>query len=180
MKSIVESSSAELLQRMKGIEELVRQNSSSGPSSVPTNSSSYKMFHHPSDGKFRRVPPGWVFPKGALLNAYQYWHWGDEVNGVHPIKSLEPCDLEWSEGRHKKDLEELSFLCGKLDEEAKSKGILATNVDRTASSSIYFDCVSALGIPKYDGDGNAIGIAQRRAGVSAGDAGYTEQLGSIL
>ena len=120
MKSIVESSSAELLQRMKGIEELVRQNSSSGPSSVPTNSSSYKMFHHPSDGKFRRVPPGWVFPKGALLNAYQYWHWGDEVNGVHPIKNLEPCDLEWSEGRHKKDLEELSFLCGKLDEEAKS------------------------------------------------------------
>ena len=32
----------------------------------------------------------------------------------------------------------------------------------------------------HDGDGNAIGIAQRRAGVSAGDAGYTEQLGSIL
>ena len=32
----------------------------------------------------------------------------------------------------------------------------------------------------HDGDGNAIGIAQRRPGISAGDAGYTEQLGAML
>lgn len=114
-----------------------------------TGGATYNMFLHRSDGKLRRVPPNWPFPKGSLLNVYQYWHWGDEVNHVHPIKNLQRKDLEWSNERHLKDLEEVSFLCGKIDEEAKRKGILATNSDRVATTSIYYDCVGVLGVPRY-------------------------------
>lgn len=153
MQRIVESSNNELLQRIKGLEDLVRQQNAEGRSAATpgggAGGATYDMFLHPSDGKLRRVPPNWTFPKGSLLNVYQYWHWGDEVSRIHPIKKLQRIDLAWSSGRHLRDLEEVSFLCGKIDEEAQRKGILATNSDRVATTSIFYDCVDVLGVPKY-------------------------------
>ena len=66
----------------------------------------------------------------------------------------------WSNGRHLKDLEEVSFLCGKIDEEAKRKGILATNSDRVATTSMYYDCVGVLGVPKYTPSGKTRNMAK--------------------
>jgi hypothetical protein len=40
------------------------------------------------NGSFRRVPSDWGFPTGAIVNIYVYWHHGDPVRKISPMKKL--------------------------------------------------------------------------------------------
>ncbi len=41
----------------------------------------------------RHLPPDWTFPSSPSIHVYQYWHHGDEVKKIIPMKSLKPSDL---------------------------------------------------------------------------------------
>eukprot|EP00978_Attheya_sp_CCMP212_P049621 scaffold688588_cov126-Attheya_sp.AAC.1 len=77
------------------------------------------------DSMFRRVPPDWQFPQGPVLNVYQYWHHGDMVRKISPLKNLEHLDVTHFKGkkkRYSKNLDEVQFLFSMLDKEARRLG----------------------------------------------------------
>jgi hypothetical protein len=53
----------------------------------------HKIWHH--NGKFRRVPPTWTFPKCGLLVAYRLWHTKDTVSGQCALKFLSYLDVNF-------------------------------------------------------------------------------------
>jgi hypothetical protein len=90
---------------------------------------------------FRRVPPDWEFPQGPVLNVYQYWHHGDTVRKVSPLKNLEQLDVIHFKGNRKrygKNLEEVQFLFGMLDTEACRLGLLHENPTRQDTIKAFY------------------------------------------
>jgi hypothetical protein len=66
----------------------------------PTNQQSDPAFFHSgphklwlTDGILWRVPSDWEFPAGPVLSIYRYWHHGDEVRSISPLKLL--IGLKW-------------------------------------------------------------------------------------
>ena len=102
-------------------------------------------------GFFRRVPENWIFPFGPVLSIYLYWHHGDEVKGISPMKYIQKYDLMWVKNKKKryaKNLEECQFVFKKLDFEASRKGLLPKyNLSRDDTIQIYYATKHVLGIP---------------------------------
>ena len=93
------------------------------------------------NGFYRRVPPDWKFPLGPILNVYLYWHHGDEVKRISPLKLITRHDLTWVKGEKKrflKNLDECQFIFGRLDAEARRKGIMVENLTRDDTIQMYY------------------------------------------
>ena len=73
------------------------------------------MFAHP-DGKMRRVPPDWEWPKISIAHAYVYWHCGDLAKKISPMKILDKKDFagQWKK-RGVRTEWELRRLMGMID-----------------------------------------------------------------
>jgi hypothetical protein len=101
------------------------------------------------DNMFRRVPPDWQFPQGPVLNVYQYWHHGDTVQKISPLKNLEQLDVSHFKGkkkRYSKNLEEVQFLFRMLDKEARLLGVLPENPTRQDTIQSFYKAKSIWGL----------------------------------
>jgi|Transcript_4726 hypothetical protein len=84
----------------------------------------YDVFPHP-DGKRRRIPDDWEFPKGTLQSTYVSWHCGDPARKISPIKLLDNRDFSAVKlkPRGKRTHTELKRLMGFIDKAARDKGV---------------------------------------------------------
>lgn len=85
------------------------------------NARLHRQYLH-SDGKHRRVPPSWKFPKLSLQGMYQYWHCGDESKHVPPMKFLVASDVNFLGKRAKTSLYEMKKVMEVIDGEASRQG----------------------------------------------------------
>ena len=76
------------------------------PTSRRRNMRLQRQYTHSLDGKSRRVPPSWKFPKLELQNLYAYWHCGDETNNIPPMKYLDKYDVDFLGKRARSTLSE--------------------------------------------------------------------------
>lgn len=91
-----------------------------------------------SDGKYRRVPPSWVFPKVGLQVMYQYWHCGDESNRIPPIKFFANSDVDFLGKTSRIRLSELRKVMSAIDDEAALKGYAPQeHMDQKSTNTCY-------------------------------------------
>ena len=106
--------------------------------------SEHKIWHH--NGKFRRVPPSWTFPKCGLLVAYKLWHTKDTVSGQCALKFLSFQDVNFLKDGTRR-LEEFKFLMTRLDLSAKDRGLLRNTMTALDCRNVFVAVVDALGVP---------------------------------
>lgn len=106
--------------------------------------SGHKIWHH--NGKFRRVPPTWTFPKCGLLVAYRLWHTKDTVSGQCALKFLSYLDVDFVKDGTRR-LEEFKFLMTKLDLAAKDRGLLCNTMTALDCRNVFDSVVDTLGVP---------------------------------
>jgi hypothetical protein len=95
----------------------------------------------------RRVPSDWEFPAGPVLNIYRYWHHGDEVRSISPLKLLIKRDLSWKKGvRWVRQLEEVKRICRQLDKEAKDHGYLSDKPSRIQVVHAFYKAKHVFGL----------------------------------
>ena len=99
-----------------------------------------RVLYNHSDGVLRRVPVSWKFPQSALHLMYVYWHLGDENNRISPMKFFTPTDIDFLQGRAKKNLAELRFVMNTIDAGARRKGL---GVQAKMSSRNVHECFEA-------------------------------------
>jgi hypothetical protein len=105
----------------------------------------HKIWHH--NGKFRRVPPTWTFPKCGLLVAYyRLWHTKDTVSGQCAIKFLSYLDVNFVKDGTRR-LEEFKFLMTTLDLAAKDRGLLCNTMTALDCRNVFDAVVDTLGVP---------------------------------
>jgi len=80
-----------------------------------------RQYKH-ADGKYRRAPPSWCFPKLNMQPMYQYWHCGDANKHIVPMKFFERSDVDFLGSRAKTSLSELKRVMATIDEEAMRNG----------------------------------------------------------
>ena len=77
----------------------------------------HRQYEH-TDGKHRRLPPSWSFPKLSLQSMYQYWHCGDESKHIPAMKFLVASDVGFVGKRAHISLYEIKRVMTKIDNEA--------------------------------------------------------------
>lgn len=103
-----------------------------------------RQYQHP-DGKMRRVPPTWSFPKLTLQPMYLYWHCGDESKQIPPAKHLLNSDVDFLGVGSRGRINELRRLMELIDAEAKSKGYPPHDcMDETMANTCYLHGKSAI------------------------------------
>lgn len=98
-----------------------------------------RKFEHP-DGKYRRVPRGWTFPKLGLQKLYVYWHCGDESKGIPPMKRLWTSDVDHIGKRARVALSEIKRVMSLIDNRVKEKGLRirgSMTMTRAEANSLY-------------------------------------------
>ena len=106
-----------------------------------------RQYQH-SDGKLRRVPEGWVFPHFTLMQAYVYWHCGDEQseNQVCPMKLFAARDVSHLR-RGRLNLSDLRYLMSLIDEKTTAVGMPPQDVmTRSEANSCFFSGLDGIGI----------------------------------
>ena len=104
----------------------------------------HAQFVH-SDGKTRRVPPSWTFPKLNLQPMYVYWHCGDPTNNIPPAKHLMTCDVNFLGKGARGRISELRRVMGLIDLEATDNGHPpSANMDHRMANTCYYHGESAI------------------------------------
>lgn len=158
MKEIVDHERRETRKQLNYITELLEKqqgvNVGSKDGAVVTHSDGYNRWI--VNGIQRCLPPDWIFPTGPAVHAYQYWHHGDEVKKIVPLKMLKRSDLNFftdDKKRYLRNFEEVKQLFQILDNEAKSKGLLKENMSRSDTMDVYKKCKGVFGIPELTDKG---------------------------
>lgn len=104
-----------------------------------------KRYRHP-DGVERRVPVGWKFPsKLPLQDLYAYWHIGDEINNIVPMKFLEFTDMDQFGPRSRYLLSNARRVMTMIDKRATADDLLVRGtMTRDEVNSLYFHGESAI------------------------------------
>jgi hypothetical protein len=97
-------------------------------------------------GKFRRVPPGWTFPKCNVHSAHKLWHIQNTVNGQCAMRFLRPADIDHYKDGHRR-LEEFRFLMWRFDECARQLGLLRHTMTELDCSIAINATIEMLGVP---------------------------------
>ena len=106
-----------------------------------------RMYTH-RDGAHRRVPEGWTFPQLTLLQAYAYWHCGNDQseNPIAPMKVFCASDVSHLK-RGRLNLADLRYLTGLIDAEATAKGRVIRDVmTRDEVNSCFFAGIDGIDI----------------------------------
>ncbi|EJK64045.1 hypothetical protein THAOC_15260, partial [Thalassiosira oceanica] len=83
-----------------------------------------RQYRHASDGKDRRVPPTWRFPsKLPLQTMYQYWHCGNDLSHMPPMKYLDNNDVRFLGKRAGTTLGETRRVMQMIDQRARAEGL---------------------------------------------------------
>lgn len=97
-------------------------------------------------GKFRRVPPGWVFPKCNVHSAYKLWHTQNTMTGQCAMRFLRPADVDYYKDGHRR-LEEFRFLMWRFDESARQLGVWRQPMMESDCSVAINAAIEKLGVP---------------------------------
>ena len=97
-------------------------------------------------GKFRRVPPGWAFPKCNVHSAHKLWHTQNTVNGQCAMRFLRPADIDYCLDGHRR-LEEFRFLMWRFDESARQLGLLRYTMTELDCNIAINATIEMLGVP---------------------------------
>ena len=104
-----------------------------------------RQFKHGNGNDYRRVPPSWQFPRLALQGMYSYWHCGDEVNNIPPMKFLERRDLKHLGRRAPSTYWEIQQVVTLIDDCAKAKGLqVRDTMSHTVVNSLYANSKAAI------------------------------------
>lgn len=106
-----------------------------------------RMYPH-SDGSHRRVPEGWTFPHITLLQAYAYWHCGNDQseNPIAPMKVFCASDVSHLK-RGRLNLSDIKHLAGLIDDQATAKGRVISDVmTRSEVNSCFFAGLDGIDI----------------------------------
>jgi hypothetical protein len=99
--------------------------------------------HH---GKFRRVPPHWIFPKCNVHSAHKIWHTQNTVTGQCGLRFVRPADVDFhKDGRRR--LEEFRFLMWRFDEAARQLGMLRHIMTEMDCNVAITATIELLGVP---------------------------------
>lgn len=102
------------------------------------------LWHH--HGKLRRCPEDWTFPNScSLAICYDLWHCGDEVKKICPLKLFKPADVDFVP-RGRKNLDDMRFVCTKIDSEAKRLNLYKTKMSRQEVRKCLLRSKQALGV----------------------------------
>ena len=120
-------------------------------------------WHDHADAVRRRVPPTWTFPHVSLITLYKYWHCGDEVNRVSPMRDFTPTDVGFLGGRAKINLTDVKFMCKVIDEEAIRQGKTPRRYMSHADAGSCFHAGKlALGVPATTPTGKSRNLASMK------------------
>lgn len=105
-----------------------------------------RQYRH-SDGQYKRVPVGWKFPvKLALQSLYAYWHIGDEVQHVPPMKYLENSDVNQLGKRARSTLSEIRKVMLLIDTRATDRGLTVKDrMTHIEVNSLFNQGMGAIG-----------------------------------
>jgi len=148
MREIIQNEQLETRQQLDAIKNLLSQEGRAPPGDQEViENGKFRLWN--VDGVRRRIPPDWVFPLGPIMNVYVYWHHGDEVRKISPMKLFQHKDLAIftsDKRRYKKNFEEVSQLFKMLDKEAERMGLLKDFPTRDNTIKAYYQCKGVLGI----------------------------------
>jgi hypothetical protein len=102
----------------------------------------FYLFLH-SDGKMRRIPPGWNFPLCTLAVLWEHWCSGDEVKNLSPLRRLDITDVQLVK-RGGRTLSDVKFLMGKIEDEARRRGVWKDSMTREEVKKVYEKCFKAV------------------------------------
>ena len=107
----------------------------------------FKLHLHP-DGKMRRVPPGWTFPMNQLLQMYQYWHCGNQVQKICPMKFFDNQDVSFLGDSSRVRLNEVKRLMEIIDKTARQNGASpTTKMNMSTTNTCFLHGKAGLNIP---------------------------------
>ena len=96
-----------------------------------------REFKH-GENNYRRVPPGWKFPKLNLQAMYLYWHCGDECGNIPRMKFLDKSDVKHLGKRAGVMLWEIGLVMTLIDNRAKQKGLIVKDLlSHAEANSLY-------------------------------------------
>jgi hypothetical protein len=106
----------------------------------PTPRHNMRLFQeYKHNGKYRRVPSTWSFPKLPLQNMYVYWHCGDEEGKIPPMKYLESNDIDFMK-RGKKSLSEIRLVMQFIDKQSIAAGLTPRGTMNQIEANNCYDC----------------------------------------
>jgi len=85
--------------------------------------------YHCYDGKFHRLPKGWIFPQLKLQPFIVMWLVGSVKTGVPPLKTLKACDVAHLGKRSRKTLCEMRKFAGAIEKAGRIVGLWKTDPD---------------------------------------------------
>ena len=105
-----------------------------------TTTSNMRLFceYKHSDGCYRRVPKGWKFPKLPLQQMYMYWHCGNEIQNIPPMKYFAARDVAHLRGRATVKLCEIRKVMTLVDGRATTNGLtIKGNMTHSEVNALY-------------------------------------------
>lgn len=125
-----------------------------------------RQYQHP-DGKVRRVPPSWEFPKLSMLAMYQYWHYGDATKKIPPMKYLHSSDVDYLGKGGRVRLTEVRKIMTAIDNEATLKGRRPQeHMDHQQAATCYYhgESIILASIPNTTAKGRVRKVEDMRWG----------------
>lgn len=93
-------------------------------------------------GSFHAVPEDFEFPRGGVLQAWQFWCCGHDENRWPPLRTLVPHDM--STRNKKKRLCDFRFLMNEIESEANQQGNWDANNNVNTANEIFSAAQSVL------------------------------------
>jgi hypothetical protein len=129
---------AVLRRMMQGSSIVAQASAATNQTNQRTDARLHRQYSHP-DGKHRRVPPSWTFPKLSLQSMYQYWHCGDESRHIPAMKFLVASDVDFLGKKAPCRLYEMKKVMTSIDNEAIAKGAIPSDhMSFAEANTCYF------------------------------------------
>ena len=100
------------------------------------------IFLH-SDGKMRRILPGWKFPLCPLAVLWEHWCSGDDVKNISPLRRLDLVDVEHVK-QGKRTIYDARQLMGVIQREATRRCVWKDVMMREEVKTVYEKCHTAV------------------------------------
>ncbi len=117
--------------------KLLSVDSSPDEEEDPDYGKQFDLHLHP-DGTLRKVPPDWTFPMNQLQQMYQYWHCGNQLQKICPMKYFHSSDVSFLGDSTRIRLNEVKQLMEIIDKTASQNGAKPTKKMNMSSTNTCF------------------------------------------
>ena len=117
--------------------KLLSADSSPDEEEDPDYGKQFDLHLHP-DGTLRKVPSDWTFPMNQLQQMYQYWHCGNQLLKICPMKYFHSSDVSFLGDSTRIRLNEVKQLMEIIDKTAGENGAKPTKKMNMSSTNTCF------------------------------------------